>query len=370
MSQRKGVKTVKFSPRWIDGLVKSVFPSLRKTQAVNLSLAVFGQIKSQSTILSEIVREVPGAVKHKHRLKRLWRFVSNSRVKPERMFEFWVPWCMRHFTTGTYITVALDWTGLKGNLACLMASLVVNGRAIPLLWQVVKYSQIKDSTNRIEQRLVSRLINLIPDGKKLVLVADRGFGRCEFLKFLLAKHLLFVIRVEKNVRVKPEEKRAFLLSTLARKLIPNTRVWYESISYRDDGAIPTISLAAVVALGSNDPWFLVTNLKSSKRAINCYALRFQIEEGFRDLKHPLGLEKLQTRSMMRIRRILLVAAISQALLMLIGKLAFRFKRLKSTLIDGNNHVCSRIWLAIQIVRRNLLGQHFWSWVRLQALRGP
>lgn len=369
MSQRKGVKTVKFSPRWIDGLVKSVFPSLRKTQAVNLSLAVFGQIKSQSVILSEIVREVPGAVKHKHRFKRLWRFISNSRVKPERLFDLWVPWCMKRFTTGKYVTVALDWTGLRGNLMCLMASAVVNGRAIPLVWQVVKYSQIKDSTNSIERRLVSRLLNLTPSKKQLVLVADRAFGRCEFLKFLLTKDVLFAIRVEKNVRVKPFGRRAFLLSTLAKKLIPNIQVWYEQVSYRDDQAIPDVSLAAVVAPGSNDPWFLVTNLKSPKRAIDYYAQRFQIEEGFRDLKHALGLEKLRTKDLMRIRRLLLVAAVSQALLMLVGKLAFRYKQLKSSLIGKGKQTCSRVWLAIQIIRRHMLGQHFWSRVRIQAL-GP
>lgn len=359
---------MKFSPQWIDGLVRNVFPTLRKTQRRNLSLAVFGQINAQSVILSEMVREVPGAVKHKHRLKRLWRFVSNSKVKPERLFELWVPWCLKKFTGAKYVTVALDWTGLKGNLACLMASLVVNGRAIPLIWQVVAYAQIKDSTNRIERRLVTRLINLTPSGKKLVLVADRGFGRCEFLKFLLTKPILFAVRVDKNVRVKPEGKRAFLLSTLARKLAPETPVWLQSVSYRNDGAIEAISLAAVVAKGSNDPWFVATNLKGAKRTIDCYAQRFQIEEGFKDLKHALGLEKLRTRSMMRTRRLLLVAAVSQALLMLIGKLAFGYKQLKSTLISGKAS-CSRVWLAVQIVRRNLLGQPFWSRVRVKAL-GP
>lgn len=362
---------MKFSPQWIDGLVRNVFPSLRKTQSRNLSLAVFGQIKSQSTILSQIVREVPGAVKHKHRLKRLWRFVSNSRVKPERLFEFWVPWCIGRFTSGKYAAVALDWTGLRGNMVCLMASLVIGGRAIPLIWQVIKYSQIKDSTNRIERRLVSRLLNLTPSEKKLVLVADRGFGRCEFLKFLLTKSILFAIRVEKNVRVKPEGKgkRAFLLSTLAAKLVPNAACWFQSVSYRDDQAIESISLAAIIAAGSKDPWFLITNLKGSKRAIDCYAQRFQIEEGFKDLKHALGLEKIQTRSELRIRRILFIAAVSQALLMLVGKLAFRYKVLKSTLIAEGKQACSRIWLAVQIIRRSLLGQSFWSKVRTKAL-GP
>lgn len=358
-----------FSPRFVRGLVGHVFPDLRKTQRVNLGLAVFGQILSQTAVLSQMVREVPGAVKHKHRLKRLWRFVSNFRVRPERLAKTWIPWVVRRFAAGKYVTVALDWTGLRGNLMCLTASLVVSGRAIPLLWRVVAYRQIKDSTNRIEQRLVARLVNLIPPQKRLVLAADRGFGRAEFLRFLLAKNLLFVIRVDKNVWVKPEGRKAFLLSVLAQKLAPQVPVWHPAVSYRADGAVANIALAAVVAKDSDDPWFLATNLRSPVRAVSVYAARFQIEEGFKDMKHALGLEKLQTGNMVRVRRLMLTTAVSTAVLMLAGRLAFRMTRLKSTLITGGKHVCSRVWLAIQIVRRKLLGRVFWSRVRLAAL-GP
>lgn len=360
---------MKFSPRFIRGLVSNVFPGLRKTRRVNLGLAVYGQVLSQSAILSQIVREVPGAVKHKHRLKRLWRFVSNFKVKPERLVKTWIPWAVRRFTVGKYVTVALDWTGLPGNLMCLTASLVVFGRAIPLLWRVVRYRDIKDSTNLIEQRLVARLINLMPSGKRLVLAADRGFGRAEFLGFLLVRELLFVIRVDKNVWVKPPEQHAFLLSALINKLTPQVPIWYPAVSYRADAAIPKIGLAAVVAKDSDDPWFLATNLRSPARAVSVYAARFQIEEGFKDMKHALGFEKIQTRNLVRVRRLILITAISMAVLMLVGKLAFRMTRLKATLITGGKHVCSRIWLAIQIVRRKLLGQPFWSRVKLAAL-GP
>lgn len=358
-----------FSPRFVRGLVEHIFPGLRKTQKVNLGLAVFGQILSQTTVLSQIVREVPGAVKHKHRLKRLWRFVSNFRVKPERLVKAWVPWVIKRFAAGKYVTIALDWTGLPGNLMLLTASLVVSGRAIPLWWRVVKYREIKDSANLIEERLVTRLVNLMPPGKRLVLTADRGFGRAEFLRFLLARNLLFVIRVDKNVWVEPEGKSGFLLSALVKKLTPQVPVWYPAVSYRADAAVPKVSLAAVVAKGSDDPWFLATNLRSPARAISVYASRFQIEEGFKDMKHALGLEKLQTGNLIRVRRLILITAVSGAVLMLTGRLAFRMKRLKETLITGGKYVCSRVWLAIQIIRRKLLGQTFWSRVKLAAL-GP
>ena len=223
--------------------------------------------------------------------------------------------------------------------------------------------------NRIEERAVTRLVNLLPSGKKLVLLADRGFGRTEFLRFLLEKDILFAVRVKNTVRVQPAGKRAFLLSTLAKKLTAEVPVWYPSTSYRDDGAIPVISLAAVVAKDSSDPWFLATNLKSPARTISAYASRFQIEEGFKDAKHLLGLEHIQTRSLVRTRRLLLITAVSQAILMLTGKLAFRMTKLKASLVTGGNQVCSRIWLAIHVIKQQLLGQPFWTRVRTVAT-GP
>lgn len=358
-----------FSPQFVRGVVSHIFPNLRKTQRVNLGLAVYGQVISQSTILSQIVRDVPGAVKHRHRLKRLWRFVSNGRVKPERLFDFWVPWVVNQFVPGKYVTVALDWTGLPGNHVCLVASLVLLGRAVPLLWQVTQYSNLKDSTNRIEQRLISRLVNLTPQGKRLVILADRGFGRAGFFRFLLAKRLLFAVRVEKHVRVTPKVGRAFLLSTLASKLESDFPRWYEDVAYRDDQAVAGVNLAATVAPGSNDPWFLVTNLASPVSAVGYYSLRFQIEEGFKDVKHALGLDKVQTRNLTRLRRLLLVTAVSQALLMLVGKLAWRLTRLRQTVVTGGKQACSRIQLAIHFIRHRLLGQSFWSRVRAAAL-GP
>lgn len=319
--------------------------------------------------MSEIVREVPGSIKHKHRLKRLWRFVSNSRVKPERLFELWIPWCVKRFSVGKYVQIALDWTTLPGNIQCLTASLLFRGRAIPLIWQIIEYSQIKDSQNRIEERLTTRLVNLIPSGKKPVIMADRGFGRANFLTFLQNKGVLFALRVKSDVRVIPQKGKPFLLTTLAKKLKPGMPIWYGNLSYRDDGAVSGINLAAVVVKNSDDPWFIVTNLRSTNSALSHYASRFQIEEGFKDAKHPLGLDLIQTRSLMRIRRMLLITAISQALLLLIGQLAWKMKRIKQQVISTTGNTCSRLWLGIQIICHRLLGQPFWTRVRTSAL-GP
>jgi len=350
-----------------------MFPTLRKTQLINLSYGVYGQIKSQSGLMSEIVREVPGAAKHKHRLKRFWRFLSNPRIKPEHLRIYWLRWCMKTFCKGTYIPVAIDWTTLPGNIQCLMIAIPYHGRAIPLLWHIVYYSDIKDSQNRIEERLIARLVNLcqeVAPYKKILLTADRGFGRATFIQFLLNKQILFVVRVRSDVFIKTTDGKALLLRTLGKTLLFDVPMWYKQISFRADGKVTGVNLAAVCAKPKEgkekDPWFLVTNLRKSKTAIAHYQKRFAIEEWFKDFKHQIGIAKLQTRNLKRVRRMVFISCVSYGLLTLIGNVANKLQTVKDSLITKGAKTASRIWFAIKIIRYHFLDKIFWKKVYLRA----
>ncbi len=275
--------------------------------------------------MSVIVRDVPGAIKHKHRLKRFWRFLSNPLVKPDALRLFWINWCLKTFVHDRIVPIAIDWTTLPGNIQCLMVAIPFKGRAIPLLWHIVLHSQIKDSQNAIEERLLARLINLVrvaDPARKLLVTADRGFGRATLFQFLLKKQVLFVIRVKGDVTITTKKGKRLLLRKRGKTLIENMPVWYQSITYRGDGKVAGVNLACVVAPPKEkgtgpDPWFLVTNLRKKETTIKQYAERFHIEEWFKDMKHQLGIAKLQTRNLMRVRRLLFVSAAAYGLTMLI-----------------------------------------------------
>ena len=345
---------------------------MRKTQQVNLSLGIYGQIKSQSGLMSEIVREVPGATKHKHRLKRFWRFLSNPRIKPERLQGHWVYWCLKTFCHDKYIKVAMDWTTLPGNIQCLMIAFVFHGRTIPLIWQCVLYSNIKGSQNMIEERLIARLVNIVKNGypkKKLLLTADRGFGRSTLMQFLIKKNILFVLRVRADVAI-IQSKNRLLLRNLGKTLRYETPVWYDRITYRNDGKVTNINLAAIVAKPKNgkepDPWFLVTNLRKANTAIERYSERFHIEEWFKDMKHQLGISTIQTKSLKRVRRILFLSCVSYGITCLIGNVINRYKTVKDSLITGGKKTASRVWFALKIIKYKLVNRIFWRKVYLLA----
>lgn len=347
-----------------------MFPELRKTQVINLTLGVFGLIKSRSGILSEIAREVPGARQHKHRLKRLDRFVSNERVKVSNLMQIWCKWAVNAFVPGRYVTVALDWTTLPGNIQLLMASIPFAGRAIPIVWVTTTYQAFTDSQNLIEERLITLLKKIIPDGKRIILVADRGFGRSSLINSLIQSNTLFSIRVRADVIITTHEGKKINLRKLR---IKHGQVkWFPAISYRQDGKVEKINLAVTLALVEgkvDDPWLLVTNLRSSQTAILSYQKRFDIEEWFKDLKHELGIDNLQVKNLDKVRRVVLISSIAYGLLMLVGTVTQRLTKLQDQLITGGKKVASRIWFALRIIKYQLLPAIYWKKVWAKA-QGP
>lgn len=324
--------------------------------------------------MSVIVRDIPGAIKHKHRLKRFWRFLSNPRVLPDGLRLLWISWCLKKFVHDRIIPVAIDWTTLPGNIQCLMIAIPFHGRAIPLLWHIVLYSRIKDSQNAIEERLLARLINLtrVADpAKKLFVTADRGFGRATLFQFLQEKRVLFTIRVKGDVMITTKKSKRYRLGSIGKTLKENKPVWYEKITYRGDGKVTGVNLACVVAPPKEkgaepDPWFLITNLRKKETAIQRYHDRFHIEEWFKDMKHQMGIAKLQTRNLMRVRRLLWVSSIAYGITMLIGTVAKRLTAVRDQLITGRKKVASRIWFALNIIKHNLVGSLFWRKVYTKA----
>jgi hypothetical protein len=304
-----------------------------------------------------MARSIPGARKHKHRLKRLWRFISNYRVKPERLSCLWIAWCIKIFVPWDYVPIALDWTSLPGNIPCLMATIPFHGRAIPLLWQIVPFGSLKDSQNRIEERLVARLCTFLPLNRRIILIADRGFGRATFVQFLLRQHLLFVLRVRADVIITTNKgKKRRVRNILLQPDIPR---WFPQITYRNDGVVSGINLCTVVAKDSDDPWILVTNLRKPTSTIARYASRFQIEEWFKDMKHELGIADIRTKDLKRIRRMVFLSCVSYGIALLIGTLAQRFSTWRDQLVTGGTASASRIWFALRIIEYHLAPSFFW-----------
>jgi len=221
------------------------------------------------------------------------------------------------------IWVALDWTEFdRDDHSTIVLSLVTrHGRATPLLWKSVRKSTLKGRRNRYEDELLLRFKEVLPEGVKVTLLADRGFGDQKLFEFLL--HTLgfeFIIRIRGNITVtsaRGESRRAehWIGKGGRAKLLRNARVTLEGYE------VPTV--VCVHAKGMKEPWCLVSSASEIKAraVINAYAKRWTIEPGFRDCKDPrfgMGMSQTKIGSTQRRDRLFLISAFATALLTLLG----------------------------------------------------
>ena len=81
------------------------------------------------------------------------------------------------------IAVAMDWTDFDpdGQATIMLSLLTRHGRATPLLWLTVDKGTLKEHRNAYEDRVLMRLAEVLPEGVRVLIVADRGFGDSEAL---------------------------------------------------------------------------------------------------------------------------------------------------------------------------------------------
>jgi hypothetical protein len=295
---------------------------LHAKRILSLSKATTGVIHSASLGVSAIGRALALAQKTdpKHGIKQVDRLLSNVAIDPQELFASWVPFVL---SSRTEARIALDWTHFERDGHATLAAylLTTHGRATPLVWRTFPVSELTDGgRNDAEDVLLLRLREVLPAGVSVTLVADRGFGGVELYKLLDEWGWKYVIRFRKGVLVtsakgetKPVEE--WVSPKGHAKALVHARVTTEQYTV---GAVVSIH-----AKGMKDAWFLATNLEgqNARDIVNLYARRFTIEETFRDQKNPrfgLGMNHTRAKTPERRDRLLLLAALAQALLTLLG----------------------------------------------------
>jgi hypothetical protein len=310
------------SPDAVIGWVLTIAAGLRLSQAKTLADLVGAAVRVGRGTLCALGRCLPGPTAAKHRIKRAWRFCANDRVHASDV----VPAVVRRLTRRRKkpLLVALDWTDV-GGFHTLMAAAVMRGRAVPLVWASYTTGQLHRSQNSFEEGLIRLLVTVLPGGVKVILLADRGFGRAALAKTCEELKIRYLIRIKPDVRVAHPSYTGRLDEYPVRKGMWRVLAGAE---YRSDKAV---SLNVVIRWKRglpqkrDEPWFLMTNLDGNAVALtDLYARRMAVEELFRDKKdgrYGLGLGQTQVTTAARLDRLILILALAIILLVGLGRLA-------------------------------------------------
>lgn len=202
------------------------------------------------------------------------------------------------------ITLALDTTRLFHSWCLICVSLTYRGRAIPLAWRLLRHSSSTVGIKDIRPVLVSvhSLLSHLPQIEEVYIGADRGFMDRELMRVFIAYGWQWNIRGKGQVYVYDALGKA--LGQIRQQLSQHgTPVFLKDV-YLTRARFGPVHLAAIHPPGAREPWFIVSGQPCGPQTFDEYAGRFQIEEGFLDLKsggfqledthlrHTAGLEGL------------------------------------------------------------------------------
>lgn len=311
----------RLSPESVHAFVQELLgDDVHATRVLSFASGVVGVIHAAALGVHAIGRGLADAMglDPKHAIKQVDRLLSNAGITVWQWFAQWVTFVV---AARTEIVVALDWTEFDKDDHAVIALYMVtsHGRATPLLWKTVRKSELKDHRNEHEYSVIGRLHEILPEGVAITVLADRGFGDQKLFKTLEELGWSYAIRFRQIIKVEHAG-----ITRSAGEWVPasgHAKMLRAVGITANNTPIPAVVLKH--QKGMKEAWCIATNRVELGAAgvVQLYAKRFTIEETFRDMKDNhfgMGLSATHIGVPARRDRLLLLGAISHALLTLLG----------------------------------------------------
>ena len=350
-------------PQFYLDYLKTYLPSseLLKLQILVWLLQVHRQVR-----IERLASSFPYPIKCESRRKKIQRFLILPRLSlPLLWFPLIKKIIMTQFKKGDRLIITIDRTQWKNNNIS-MASVIWRKRALPIYWLLLSK---KGSSNFYEQLATIRPVLRLLKQYKLVVIGDREYRSTALALWLTKKKIDFVLRLNKNTKIKPRYKKYHSLNSLDIK--PGDRVLYDGVLVTEDKKKERFNVVVYWRRKYSNkqlpsPWYLLTNLENKDEAIKIFASRGGIEAMFRDCKSGgYNLEGSQANAQ-RLTNLILLIAIAYTASCLVG-LKIRntghqeyINRLK---IEGENRLRhSYFWTGLYGTTWILSIDTCWEWV--------
>ena len=200
--------------------------------------------------------------------------------------------------------IAVDWTK-DGYYYVLEASLVVEGRAIPFYCLAVHREEMKGRQTTLELTLWYALLAMRQPGQTLVVVADRGFAKFDWLGACAEYPWMHLaVRLKGSTILTWDDLRAPLREW---PLWPGEEVFIEEARLGVKQQVVTGVCLAHLGEVNGEPWYLACAAEEGPTVVGSYRRRAWIEEQNRDLKSgACGITHCRLATAQRIERLWVV----------------------------------------------------------------
>ena len=318
---------------------------LHAKRVLSLANATLGVLTSASLAVHLVGQGLAQALGKlsKHGVKQVDRLLSNEGIDVGTFFGYWAPYLVGGRVE---IVVALDWTSFArdGHETLVLSMLTGHGRATPLMWRSVESSSLKGNQRWYEDELLCRLRAVMPSGVKVTVVADRGFGSGPMFRYLSEEMGFgYVIRIRGDIYVTSAKGERRLASDWVGKGGRSRTLRGARVTDAHELEVGTV--VCVHDKEMKEAWCLVASegKVATRTLIRYYGKRWGIETSFRDIKDMrfgMGLSSMRIKRVERRDRLLLLSALSIALLTLLGAAGERLgydRWLKANTVKRRTH---------------------------------
>lgn len=307
----------------LDELMDEVFGGAIHAQRVaSLRDGVDGVLHAASLGVRAIGQgwAVANGLAPRHAIKQVDRLLSNPKRMREDVARCWVRFVVAERKE---LIVNFDWTEFQDSdqAMIVLGTQTEHGRSTPLVWKTVTRSALKDQRHAHEDELLGLFAEVLPQGVRVTVVADRGFSDIKLYRFLQELGFEYIIRFRGVVFVESAEgerrkARDWLGAGGRMRVLRGARVTAEGQ--------PVPMVVCVQQPQMQEPWLLASSRSdlTGTAITHRYGKRFTVEETFRDVKNPhvgLGLKQTVMERNDRRDALFLLAVLAHTLLTLLGK---------------------------------------------------
>src|SRR6266516_726994 len=255
-------------------------PGSHQEQHLNtLAVLICGIVGAQHVQFAQIADHAPfRGAKNESLITRFRRWVKQKDVTPAAV---WLPFARAVLAGLAHapLTIMLDGTTAGRGCMVLMASVVYHGRAIPVLWTVVKGKK-GHLPQAAHCALITRLQAVIPDTAPVVLLGDGEFDGTQLQAAIRTAGWEYVCRTGTNITIYAHD-RVFPVGDLPLKR--GEAVALADVQMTTERYGP-VMLLGIWDTNQDEPIYLVTSLSDPASAADWYRLRFRIERLFANHK--------------------------------------------------------------------------------------
>ncbi len=277
---------------------------LHKPHIKGLADLSASMLACRSVNTSELLAVLPRSTKDADsRFRYINRWLQNDLINPARVMMGFIPEIAEVAAAGgKTIILMMDQSKISDGFECLMISMRVGERAIPVVGKVKETSGGMGFD--VQKPLLDVAYSMMPEGANILLAGDRFYGTAALIKWCQKQGWNYRLRLRDN-RILHHDGGEISTGDAAKAGM--TALLDPELN---ESKVKT-HIGILHESGHNEPWIIAMSDTPSKGRVLDYGMRWGIEPMFSDCKsRGFGITKTQLKHADRIERLILVLTVA------------------------------------------------------------